>query len=94
MVFGTVVRYYFSSSSISSASASSRSLFVSSSLLGRWVWYSAISAGTNCLKLNLTEVSLLNRGIRRVRAITILEGYKGVLICDPLVLIGGCEHDL
>jgi len=32
--------------------------------------------------------------IRGVRAITISEGYKDVLICDPLMLIGGCEHDL
>jgi len=32
--------------------------------------------------------------IRGVRAITITEGFKDVLICDPLMLIGGYEHDL
>jgi predicted nucleic acid-binding protein len=31
--------------------------------------------------------------IRGVRAITIAEGYKDVMICDPLMLIGGSEYD-
>ncbi|MDR0330398.1 MAG: hypothetical protein LBH93_01640 [Chitinispirillales bacterium] len=31
--------------------------------------------------------------IREVRAVTVAEGYKDVLICDPLMLIGGGECD-
>lgn len=31
--------------------------------------------------------------IRGVRAITVADGYKDVLICDPLMLIGGYDHD-
>ncbi len=31
--------------------------------------------------------------IRGVRAITIAEGYNDVIICDPLMLIGGIDHD-
>jgi predicted nucleic acid-binding protein len=31
--------------------------------------------------------------IRGVRAITISQGYKEILICDPLMMLGGFEYD-
>ena len=31
--------------------------------------------------------------IRGVRAITISQGYKDILICDPLMMLGGVDYD-
>ena len=31
--------------------------------------------------------------IRGIRAITISQGYKDILICDPLMMLGGIEYD-